>query len=362
MTAILFIFADTKVWTMSTRIISIFNNKGGVGKTTLLWNIGHSLGVLGKSVLLIDFDPQCNLSLAMLGVGTFTETLPTQNLPYGKAIRAFLQRFLQNTGGYEFYSHKAANTNSNTELVAGDFWLNVYAESLSVGSDLLTGTGIAKYVVLREMVIFANDVRAKDGLPPFDFVLVDLPPSFGALVRAALYSSDYFIVPCTPDTFSSYCVGLIGDMLPTFFQDWQAGFGRFKQSNPQFTKYDSLGRSKFAGWIFNGFDTRGGDYLKADKVHHDEISNSVAHKLVAKLDGNICDDLPDGFMMGDIEDMNTLIQNSNWLSVPVGELDSHRPIRSLDDRGTWRPNQVTQIQKLKTDFLHIAQNIMTYCI
>jgi cellulose biosynthesis protein BcsQ len=347
---------------MSTKIISIFNNKGGVGKTNLLWNIGHSLAGKNKKVLMIDFDPQCNLSLAVLGVDTFTKTLPTQNAPYGKAIRAFLQRFLQNTGGYQFFCHTGQHTNLNAEIVAGDFWLNVYAESLSVGSDLLTGTGIAKYVVLRELLNFANEQRVKEGKSIYDYVLVDLPPSFGALVRAALYSSDYFIVPCTPDTFSSYCVGLIGDMLPTFFRDWSDGFVRFKEANPQFDKYDHLGTTKFAGWIFNGFDTRGGEYLKADKVHHDEIQRSVKTNLVAKLNDRICAELPDGFMIGDIEDMNTLIQNSNWLSVPVGELNNHKPIRSLDDRGNWRPNQIDQIAKLKTDFDTIADNIIKCCL
>ncbi|HIE1219589.1 TPA: ParA family protein [Serratia marcescens] len=42
--------------------LSLFNNKGGVGKTTLTWNLSVALSAKGKSVLLIDFDPQCNLS------------------------------------------------------------------------------------------------------------------------------------------------------------------------------------------------------------------------------------------------------------------------------------------------------------
>src|ERR1035437_6250170 len=78
------------------KLISIFNNKGGVGKSTICWNLADALGRRGKKVLLIDFDPQCNLSIAMLGEDQFVGTLPTQNVPYGTTIRAFLQRFLQN--------------------------------------------------------------------------------------------------------------------------------------------------------------------------------------------------------------------------------------------------------------------------
>jgi hypothetical protein len=156
------------------RMISVFNNKGGVGKSTICWNLADALGRLGRRVLLIDFDPQCNLSIAVLGEDTFVGTLPTQNVPYGTTIRAFLQRFLQ---------------------------------------------------------------------------------TFDALVRAAFYSSDYYVVPCTSDNFSVYCVGLIGQMVPSFVQDWQIGLNRFQASNPHFSDFNTLGRPIFAGWIFNGFDT-----------------------------------------------------------------------------------------------------------
>jgi chromosome partitioning protein len=134
-----------------------------------------------------------------------------------------LQRFLQNTGGEEVFLHQAEHTDKHVYLVVGDFWLNVYAESLSVGSDLLTGTGLSRCV--------------------------------DALVRAAFYSSDYYIVPCTSDNFSVYCVGLIGQMVPDFVHDWETGLARFRSSNPHFKDFDSFGRPVFAGWIFNGFDT-----------------------------------------------------------------------------------------------------------
>ncbi|MEO1208311.1 MAG: ParA family protein [Cyanobacteria bacterium J06638_20] len=112
-----------------SKIISVFNNKGGVGKSTICWNLADALGRLNKKVLLIDFDPQCNLTIAVLGEDTFVRMLPTQNVPYGTTIRAFLQRFLQNTGGEEVFLHSGAHTSQNVSLIAGDFWLNVYSEA-----------------------------------------------------------------------------------------------------------------------------------------------------------------------------------------------------------------------------------------
>ena len=370
-----------KTWSNGmAKLISVFNNKGGVGKSTICWNLADSLGRRGKSVLLIDFDPQCNLSIAMLGEDLFVKTLPTQNQPYGTTIRSFVQRFLQNTGGEEIFLHNGPNTSNNVQLVAGDFWLNVYADSLNVGADLLTGTGLSRYVALQKIVAAAEQKKGS----PFDFAIIDLPPSFGALVRAAFYSSDYYVVPCTSDNFSVYCVGLIGQMVPSFVNDWQIGQKRFKDTNPHFTDFDSLGRPVFAGWIFNGFDTArkrrtpsaiavdapmgNKEMIQADRTMHNRISDAVRDDLVKNLAKNIksfspiAAGLPAGSQIGDIEDANVLIQNSLWLNVPLGQLDKFEQVVSLQDRTKWAWNQVEQIKLIREKFDNTAKAVETICI
>jgi len=314
----------------------------------------------------------------MLGEELFINALPDQNKPYGTTIRAFLQRFLQNTGGEQIFLHQGPHTSKNVHLIGGDFWMNIYADSLNVGADLLSGTGLSRYVAIKRIIAKAEETLKSE----FDFVIVDLPPSFGALVRASFYASDYYIVPCTSDNFCVYCVGLIGQMVPSFVADWDIGLARFRASNPQFKEFDDLGKPVFAGWVFNGFDTarerrssaeiaagivKNKQMIMADKTMHNRIEKAVKDDLVTTLTTKITSyapvakNIPAGYRIGDIEDANVLIQNSLWLSVPLGQLTDHQQVVSLYDRRKWAPNQEEQIKLLRSKFKEASDRVIAIC-
>jgi chromosome partitioning protein len=316
----------------------------------------------------------------MLGEEDFVKHLPTQNIPYGTTIRSFLQRFLQNTGGEEVFLQKGKHTSQNVDLIAGDFWLNIYADSLNVGNDLLMGSGLSRYVSLTNIVKSAEERLGAS----YDYVIVDLPPSFGALIRAAFYASDYYIVPCASDNFSVYCVGLIGQMVPGFVSDWTIGLQRFKTTNPHFTNFDDLGKPVFAGWIFNGFDTARKrrstaeianraalgpkKMIRADETMHSRIVAAISEDLVAPLRRTItsyapvAENLPTNFRIGDIEDANVLIQNSIWLSVPLSDLDQHDQLVTMRDRSKWAEDQLEQISLFARKFGEAADHIIGICV
>lgn len=338
------------------KFISFFNNKGGVGKTTLTWNIADALAEMGKSVLVVDMDPQCNLSIAMLGTESFKSLVSAK--PNPKTIRSFLQGYLQNTGPGPIFLQTGEHTNKNVKLVAGDFWLNVYSDSLSIGNDLLTGNGISKFTALRTL-----EQKLKGEGDEFDYILIDLPPSFGGIVRSALYSSDYLIIPCTSDTFSEYCIGLIAQMLPQFVSDWKTGIERYKQNNYGSKDFDEYGMPCYAGWIFNGFDTRSGKKLRADQAHYENIriaNVELANHLTSKLShyNPVVSDYGEHYNVGAVEDMNVLVQNSLWLNVPTQKLDAHQQVKNLSgDKQKWSESQIDLIGKIKSQINKIAERI-----
>jgi chromosome partitioning protein len=346
------------------KIVSLFNNKGGVGKTTTIWNLATSLAALGKKVLLIDFDPQCNLSIAALGDIGFSSLLESSiDQPYGRTIRAFALPYVQRNEPAKTYISKPINNgrNDNLDIVPGDFWLNTFSDVLNVGTDVLGGTGLYRFLMPSSLI----EAVEKSSDKQYDFALIDLPPSFNTLVRAALYSSDYFLVPCTPDLFSAYCVGLIGEMLPRFIQDWGQGRDRYLQSNP----YDQIiplkGQPKFGGWIFNGFDTRkkvdSDEIVKtaADNAQFNKIKESINDKLLRSLRGiETYSAIPDFVTqepVASIEDLNVMAPDSIVQNTPIKYLLQSRPTRDNVKRGSWAPNQRVLMENMDKQYDLLAK-------
>jgi chromosome partitioning protein len=141
-----------------SKIITISNHKGGVGKTTSTINIGAGLTKLGKKVLLIDLDPQANLSQS-LGL------IDQKNNIYG-AIR----------GEYKLQP---------IEIYKG---LEVIPSTLDLsGAEIEMSGEAGREYILKELI---EPIRAS-----YDYILIDSPPSLGLLTLNALTSSDEVIIP-----------------------------------------------------------------------------------------------------------------------------------------------------------------------
>jgi chromosome partitioning protein len=347
--------------------ISLFNNKGGVGKTTTLWNLSVSLAAKDKRVLVIDFDPQCNFSIACLGGSSFASCLGNSPLhPFGQTIKSFALPYVQQSQEGKIYTKRPKEDHGNIDVVPGDFWLNNFSDILNVGTDVIGGAGLYRFLTPARLVTkiqFENQIK-------YDYVLIDLPPSFNSLVRSALYSSDYFIVPCTADLFSAYCVGLIGDMLPLFIRDWQQGKERYLQSNEFDEFIKTKGMPQFGGWIFNGFDTRKARNAKlktklgADEAQFQAVRGSITDRLMTnlreKVGGYTC--VPEFVSenpIGQIEDLNVMAPDSIVQSVPIKYLSDKRPTRENYSSGKWARNQIELMKEMDKQYDMMADFVIS---
>ncbi|MBK6619970.1 MAG: ParA family protein [Saprospirales bacterium] len=140
------------------KVISLLNHKGGVGKTTSAINIGAGLVELGKKVLLVDLDPQANLTLSL--------GLPREKITIYESIR----------GESELVPY-AYKTN-----------LDVVISSLDLsGAEMELINEAGREYLLRELF--------EPVIGEYDFIIIDCPPSLGLLTLNALTSSHYVIVP-----------------------------------------------------------------------------------------------------------------------------------------------------------------------
>jgi chromosome partitioning protein len=160
------------------RIITIANQKGGVGKTTTTMNLGVALVKAGKKVLLVDGDPQANLT-SYLGVTPGEppfESLHTLDEIY------LAKRPLDKQGRHLFIT----KTEAGVDLIAADRAL--------AGVEYYLFTRADREVVLSH---FLNSVRLE-----YDFIFIDTPPSLNLLTLNALCASDHVLIPVQPEFFS----------------------------------------------------------------------------------------------------------------------------------------------------------------
>ena len=158
------------------RIISIANQKGGVGKTTTAMNVGVALRLAGKRVLLIDLDPQTNLS-TYLGF-TNDEGEPTDDIPtISHLMMAAIGQGKKLTEVKQYIRHNDMN---DIDYIPSDINL--------ANADCYLAGALSRETVLKRML-------TKELISDYDYIIIDCLPSLGVLLMNALVASDAVIIP-----------------------------------------------------------------------------------------------------------------------------------------------------------------------
>ena len=226
---------------MTPKIVTIFNNKGGVGKTTLTYHLAHALGEIGKRVLLVDLDPQCNLTIVAVDMeniyqvwakeDTFIEDFEASRAESGidefrninsetRSIHFLLKPTEDGTGDFDELP-PPMTIGQNVDLIPGRLTLHLYEAKIGERwSGVYQGDPLAIRTATRVRALSYEYAEKHK----YDLVLFDTSPSLGALNRHLLSLADGFLIPCSPDLFSVYGIRNIGDALRVWRKQFESIF------------------------------------------------------------------------------------------------------------------------------------------
>lgn len=203
---------------MSAPHIAFFNNKGGVGKTSLVYHIAWMFADQGLRVLAADLDPQANLTAMFLEEERLERTWEEEE--GRRTIDGILRPLARGAGDIE--TPRPERIEDHLSLLMGDLSLSNFEDELSnQWAPCLDGKERAFRVVSAFWRLLRRAQKHEPGLDrPFDAVLLDLGPNLGAINRAALLAADYVVVPLSPDLFSLQGLRNLGPTLRTWRKQW----------------------------------------------------------------------------------------------------------------------------------------------
>lgn len=308
------------------KIISLFNHKGGVSKTTTAFNLGWMMARMGKKVLLADFDPQCNLTGMVMGFEGIADLESTYvENPPNNVRDALAPAFEAKPKQIEAAHCVAVTGNANLYLLRGHIGLSEYETTLGVAQEL-SGSLLPLRNLPGSLRFMLDETAEKLGV---DYVLVDMSPSLGPLNQNLFTTSDYFVVPLHPDYFSSMALSSLARTLP-----------RWKAWANMAYKMDVLNKAdypfpnpnvQFIGSIVQKYRPRLGKASQAFQQWIDQLELGLKNKLVPALqEARMLN--PEVFKakvglepweaIMAVADFNSLIALSQEFQVPVYELNA----------------------------------------
>ncbi len=198
---------------MNVPIVAFFNNKGGVGKTSLVYHLAWMFADLGLRVVAADLDPQANLTAALVDEDRLESLWSLGERP--ATVFGCVWPLVRGVGDVgEPHLEPVAE---NLGLLAGDLGLSGFEDDLSAEWPACMD---GKERAFRVISAFWRVLQLAIAAHHAELVLMDLGPNLGAINRAALIAADHVVVPLSPDLFSLQGLHNLGPRLTRWRKEW----------------------------------------------------------------------------------------------------------------------------------------------
>ena len=203
------------------KTVAFFNNKGGVGKTSLVYHLAWMFADLGHQVMAADLDPQANLTSMFLDEPEI-ETLFPENAP-PQTVLGVVQPLLKRRGDIE--PTKSRRISDHIGLIPGDLGLSAFEDRLSdAWSQCLDDDPDNSEYGFRVTTAFYRMLAEASAESGASIALIDVGPNIGAMNRSALVAADFVVIPLGADLFSLRGLENLGPTL----QSWRGGWNERK--------------------------------------------------------------------------------------------------------------------------------------
>lgn len=260
---------------MSVPVLTFFNNKGGVGKTSLVFHLAWMMSEMGKRVVAIDLDPQANLTSAFL---TEDDLEALWDVPPAQGQNGTIYQCLRpltETG--DILSPQTQRITTGLYLVPGDLGLASFEDFLSQEwPNALRSSGL--YRPFRVLSCFWQVAQQAALQHNADLVLADVGPNLGAINRSALIGSDHVAIPLAADLFSLQGLRNLGPTLRAWRGEWRKRLDNW----PQATFALPPGAMQPTGYIIMQHADRLSRPVKAYKKWVDRIPATYRESVLAE--------------------------------------------------------------------------------
>jgi chromosome partitioning protein len=325
------------------KTVAFFNNKGGVGKTSLVYHLAWMFSKKGFSVLAVDLDPQANLTSMFLSedqLEPIWDDANHESMP--RTIYGSLVPLINRTG--DIVAPQAEKINKNLALLSGDLRLSRFEDLLSENwPKCLSRDAGAFRIETAFYRIILNTARQQNS----EIILIDVGPNLGAINRAALISADYVVLPLAPDLFSIQGLKNLGPTLREWRDDWKERQDAFKTTDIPMPS----GNMEPIGYVVMQHSMRSARPVKAYTRWLNRIPEVYRESILAE---NITDntDLP-----SPEEDPYDLVLLKHYRSLMPLAMEANKPMFSLTPADGAIGAHVAAVQACYADFDQLAKKI-----
>jgi chromosome partitioning protein len=324
---------------MTTPIIAFFNNKGGVGKTSLVYHLAWMYFDLGLKVVAADLDPQANLTAAFLDEDRLEEVWEGGSSDSYNTVFRCVKPLLSGIG--DIAAPSLERIEDGLSLLIGDLQLSGFEDELSSQwSDCLD----RKERAFRVISAFWRVLNQAASSHSADVVLVDLGPNLGAINRAALIASDYVVVPLSPDLFSLQGLKNLGPTVRRWREEWQERIPKNPAPGLELPK----GTMQPVGYVILQHGVRFDRPVKAFQRWIERIPHIYNTEVIQGQEET---------MLTPLSDPNRLALLKHYQSLMPMAQESHKPIFHLKPADGAIGAHIAAVKLVYWDFKDLAQKI-----